>query len=197
MSSAVSADRAIWLARHVLPHEPDLRDWLIRRGAQRQDVDDVVQEVYAALAALPDVGPIREPRAYLYTAAQSIMLQSMRRARIVAIETWSEIERMDIPDEAATPERATSSQQELRLVGRLIERLPDQCREAFTLRRIDGLSQQEIAARMRLSENTVEKHIGKGIRLLMESMKSEIVADAQIAPARSGKRVQRHADPQS
>lgn len=195
--SAVSDDRALWLARHVLPHEPGLRDWLVRRGAQRQDVDDVVQEVYAVLASLHDVGHIREPRAYLYKAAQSVMLQSMRRARIVAIEMYSEFERIDVADEAATPERAISSQQELRLVGRLIERLPAQCREAFTLRRVEGLSQQEIAARMRLSENTVEKHICKGIRLLMESMKSAPAADAKPAPRRFGKRVRQHADPQS
>jgi len=194
MNVTVSHDRADWLARHVLPHEPDLRAWLIRRGAAREDVDDVVQEVYALLAALPDVGHIREPRAYLHTAAQSVMLQAMRRARIVAIETWSEIERMDIADEAATPERIASSQQELRLVCRLIEQLPEQCREAFTLRRVEGMTQQEIATRMRLSENTVEKHIGRGIRLLMESMKTAIANDARTTSARRGKGAQHHAD---
>ncbi|MES2055909.1 MAG: HlyD family secretion protein, partial [Pseudomonadota bacterium] len=44
--------RALWLAEHVLPCEQGLRDWLRRRMAQPQDVDDVIQETYAILAAM-------------------------------------------------------------------------------------------------------------------------------------------------
>lgn len=35
------------------------------------------------------------------------------------------------------------------------------------LRKIDGLSQREIASRMNISESTVEKHLAKALRLLM------------------------------
>src|SRR3546814_14899379 len=46
--------------------------------------------------------------------------------------------------------------------------MPPQTREAFMLRRVHGLPQREIAVRMQLSESTVEKHISRGIRFLID-----------------------------
>ncbi|MTI74068.1 MAG: sigma-70 family RNA polymerase sigma factor [Stenotrophomonas sp.] len=173
MSAALGAARALWLAEHVLPCEPALRDWLQRRLPVRQDVDDVIQETYAILAALADVSHVRQPRAYMYSVAQSVVLQRLRRAQVVSIEAVAEIERVAIGGEEACPERTASSRQELARIGALIDSLPDKCRQAFVLRRIEGYSQREIAQRMQISENTVEKHICKGIRVLMDSMKRD------------------------
>ena len=39
-----SDERAIWLGRQVLPHEPSLRAWLSRRRLGGLDVDDIIQE---------------------------------------------------------------------------------------------------------------------------------------------------------
>uniref|UniRef100_UPI00249BEEE5 RNA polymerase sigma factor n=1 Tax=Stenotrophomonas sp. PS02297 TaxID=2991423 RepID=UPI00249BEEE5 len=137
------------------------------------DVDDVIQETYANLAALADVPHARQPRAYVYSVAQSVVLQQLRRAQVVSIEAVAEIERVAASGEEACPERAASSRQELARIGALIDSLPDKCRQAFVLRRVEGYSQREIAQRMQISENTVEKHICKGIRVLMDSMKRD------------------------
>jgi RNA polymerase sigma-70 factor (ECF subfamily) len=173
MSAAQARQRALWLAEHVLPHEPGLRDWLQRRLSVRQDVDDVIQETYAILAAMADVTHVRQPRAYVYTVAQSVVLQQLRRAQVVSIEAVAEIDRVAVLPEEASPERTASSRQELARIGALIDSLPAKCREAFVLRRVEGYSQREIAQRMQISENTVEKHICKGIRLLMDAMKRD------------------------
>jgi len=173
MGATLAAERALWLAEHVLPCERGLRDWLRRRMAQPQDVDDVVQETYAILAALADVSHVRQPRAYVYQVAQSVVLQQLRRAQVVSMEMVAEFDRLPITGEDASPERLASSRQELNTVTALIAQLPEKCRQAFILRRVEGFSQREIAERMQISENTVEKHVCKGIRLLMESMKQE------------------------
>lgn len=47
-----------------------------------------------------------------------------------------------------------------------IAQLSPQCREAFLLSRDAHLSYREIAERMHISINTVEKHIGKALRIL-------------------------------
>lgn len=171
MTAALDKARGLWLAEHVLPCEPGLREWLKRKLSVRQDADDVIQETYAILAALPDVSHVRQPRAYVYSVAQSVVLQQVRRAQVVSIEAVAEIDRVAIEGDEACPERTTSSRQELARIGALIEGLPDKCRQAFVLRRVEGYSQREIAERMQISENTVEKHICKGIRVLMEAMK--------------------------
>lgn len=185
MSAALPPGRAAWLAKHVLPFEPELRYWLARRVPLRQDVEDVVQETYAILAGLADVSHVRQPRAYLYTVAQSVVLQQLRRAQVVSIEAMGDIEQLQLPGEDASPERQASSRQELRRVWELIGQLPDKCRQAFLLRRVEGCSQREIAERMRISENTVEKHICKGIRLLMDAMKTDAAMDDMQAGARA------------
>ncbi len=173
MTAALAAERSLWLAEHVLPCEPTLRAWLQRRLPVHQDVDDVIQETYAILAALADVPHVRQPRAYVYSVAQSVVLQQLRRAQVVSIEAVAEIERVAASGEEACPERTASSRQELARIGALIDSLPDKCRQAFVLRRVEGYSQREIAQRMQISENTVEKHICKGIRVLMDSMKRD------------------------
>lgn len=173
MTAAQAKERALWLAEHVLPCEPALRNWLQRRLSVRQDADDVVQETYAILAAMEDVSHVRQPRAYVYSVAQSVVLQQLRRAQVVSIEAVAEIDHVAICGDEVCPERTASSRQELARIGALIDGLPDKCREAFVLRRVEGYSQREIAQRMQISENTVEKHICKGIRVLMEAMKRD------------------------
>src|SRR3546814_4149962 len=79
------------------------------------------------------------------------------------------------------PDRHARACQELRRIGALIAALPAKCREAFVLRKVQGLSQREIAGRMRISENTVEKHVGKGLRLLMRSLARDADAAAMAA----------------
>lgn len=169
-ANPITPARALWLAERILPHEPALRAWLSTRVGRLVEVDDVVQEAYALLAALADVDHVRDPRAYLFRVAQSLVLQQVRRARIVSIVTLAEVERLDFSGDELTPERHASAAQELRRIGELIAGLPDKCRQAFVLRKVEGLPQREIAGRMGVSENTVEKHIGKGLRLLAEAM---------------------------
>ncbi|MGE8232782.1 MAG: RNA polymerase sigma factor, partial [Stenotrophomonas sp.] len=116
---------------------------------------------------------ILQPKAYVYSVAHSVVLQQLRRAQVVSIEAVAEIDRVAIIGDEVSPERMASSRQELARIGALIESLPDKCRQAFVLRRVEGYSQREIAERMQISENTVEKHICKGIRVLMDSMKRD------------------------
>ncbi|MET0288827.1 MAG: sigma-70 family RNA polymerase sigma factor [Pseudoxanthomonas sp.] len=164
---ALDRQRTAWLAAHVLPHEPELRGWLARHRVRGLEVDDVIQETYAILSGLAEVGHITQPRAYLYTTAQSVLLQHVRRARIVSIETVAEIERLDISSDELSPERHAIAGQELRRIGQALATLPDKCRQVFVMRKVEGLSQREIALQLGISENTVEKHVVKGLKLLM------------------------------
>ena len=77
----VCEERAVWLARCVLPHEPALRAWLARWRLQDLLVDDVVQEAYAVLAARESVEDIRNPRSYLFQTARSSHTRVIRVMR--------------------------------------------------------------------------------------------------------------------
>lgn len=189
----LSEERAGWLARHILPQEGALRAWLRARVGGLMDVDDVVQESYAILAGLESVDHIRDSKAYLFQVARSVMLRHIRRNRVVKIESVAEIEALSIPAKDSTPERATADHQRLRRVSGLIVRLPARCRRAFVLRKVHGYSQREIAGKMGIAESTVEKHLAKGLRLLMRWM-ADCENEAPAARSRPGSRATNRKD---
>lgn len=163
----ISDERALWLSQHMLRHEPALRAWLRAKQISRDDIDDTIQETYAVLATLPAVAHIANPRAYCFRTAYSLVLQRHRRAQIVRLTAIDSIAHFDPPSEEVGAERRLAAREELQHLASAIAGLPGKCRTAFILRKIEGLSQRETAQRMGISENTVEKHIGKGLRILM------------------------------
>lgn len=161
-------ERTRWFLRNILPHEPALRAWLGRWVVSGIDPDDIIQESYAILAGLDYVNSIQHPRAYLFQIARSQITRHVRRARIVSINAVADLERLETPDASPSPEQYAIDRDELRNLAQAIAAMPEQARKAFVLRRVRGLSQREIAAQMRLSESTVEKHISRGIRFLID-----------------------------
>jgi RNA polymerase sigma-70 factor (ECF subfamily) len=147
-------------------HEPELRSWLGRRKVPGLDVDDVIQESYAILAGLRSVEHIHHPRIYFFQVAKSVILQSFRQSRVVAFSALAEFDALLIPDDTPSPEAIAAGRQELGRLSELIDELPPKCREAFVLRKVRGLSQRDVATAMSVSENTVEKHIGKALNAL-------------------------------
>jgi len=165
----VSNERALWLGRHVLPHEPMMRTWLSKKTRGSLEIDDIIQETYAILAALESVDGIRNPRNYAFQTAFSVIQSHLRRARVVSFLPLADVDVVGVASEAPSPEREASGRDELRFVERHIRALPKNCRDVITLRRIHELSHREISSRLGLSEHTVEKLITKAVHLLMDA----------------------------
>jgi RNA polymerase sigma-70 factor (ECF subfamily) len=164
----IDRERTRWFLRNILPHEAALRSWLNRRQPFDLDVDDIVQESYAILADLDRVDDIRHPRAYLFQVTRSVIAKHVRRARVVPIHAFGDLACLDEPDFCPSPEQIVIDRDQLLRLAEAISAMPPKTQQAFVLRRVEGLSQREISARMAISENTVEKHISRGIRFLIE-----------------------------
>lgn len=158
-----------WVGSEILPHEREVRAWL-RRTLDPADIEDVVQEAYCQIARLDHVGHIRSGRAYFFTTARNIVLMQLRRARVVRIDTVTEIENLNIVLDEPSPERVAAGRRELDRVRRLIEGLPDRCRRIFELRKIEGLSQREVARKLGVTEHVVENDVGKGLKLILKAI---------------------------
>lgn len=163
---AIDPNRTRWFLRNVLPHEPALRSWLGRGAPVGLEVDDIIQEAYAVLADLETVDEIRFPRAYLFQVARSVITKHVRRARVVPIHSVEEFPHLDHPDDCPSPEQVAIDRDQLGRLAKAIGAMPAKMQEAFVLRRVEGLSQRDIAACMAISENTVEKHISRGLLFL-------------------------------
>ena len=155
-----------WVGSEILPHESDVRAWL-RRTLNPDDLEDVIQEAYCQIAKLDDVSHIRSGRAYLFTTARSVVLMRLRRARIVSIEAVTEIDALHILEDEPSPERIVAGRRELARVRRLIEGLPERWRKIIELRKIDGMSQREVAEKLGIPEHTVENEVRKGLKAIL------------------------------
>lgn len=193
MSGQVRNEDVIeWVALHVLPHEAAVRRWL--RGALRnpEDVDDIIQEAYCRIAELDTLQHIRNGRAYFFTTARSIVLQRLRRERVVKIEAVAEIDLLGVMDEAPSPERVVGARGELKRVLDVIAALPQAYRRAVELRRIHGLSQKETARHLGVSEKVVENNSLRGLRLVLQALTQEDIEHAGTETAGQDKST-RHA----
>jgi RNA polymerase sigma-70 factor (ECF subfamily) len=143
----------------------------MRRRPMGIEADNIIQEAYAILADLATVEDIRFPRAYLFQVARSVISKYVRRTRVVSIHTMEDLTQLDHPDDTPSPERVAIDRDQLRWLAQAIGAMPAKTQQAFVLRRVGGLSQREISARMDISENTVEKHISRGLRFLADWFK--------------------------
>jgi len=161
---------AEWVGREILPHERDLRIWLQRRFVAAIDVEDIVQECYCRLAQLSDVTRIAEPRAYLFTIARNFARQQRRRASVVRLETLSDTFDEQIESSALTPERIASARQDLVRLQEALATLSERARRIFIMRKVDGLSQKEIANALGVSEAIVENDASRSLRAVLKLM---------------------------
>lgn len=165
-------DKALntWFAREILPHEAALVRYLTRTWPNRSEVHDLRQEAYMRVYEAAGKARPRFPKSFLFTTARHLMADRVRRARVVSIETIGDLEVLNVPVEEVTPEQRLDARQELMKLARAFSALPPRCREVVWLRRVDDLSQKEVAKRLQISEKTVESHIVKGTRMLADAL---------------------------
>lgn len=161
-----------WVARYVIPHEPAVRRWLRPRVGSPDDADDLIQDAYTKLAGLKNVELIAQPHGYFHQVVRNLLTDHIRRQRIVRIEAVAEIDEGYRHDQEPGPDRIVGGKRDWARVCALIEALPDRCRQIVTLRKIEGLSQREIAERLGVSESIVENDAVKGLRLVMAALKA-------------------------
>lgn len=164
------ADLNAWFCREVLPLERGLTRFIRRNWRTDADVMDLRQEIYeralnGARGGLPDQSP-----AYLFTVARNHLINRAKRARIVSFELVADLESIDVDVDLFATERHLSARDELRRAQAGLERLPRRCREVVQLRKVEGLSTREVAERLGVGTDTVEKQMTLGMRALVDFM---------------------------
>lgn len=152
-----------WFAEHLQPHEGLLRAWLGSRVDVRAEIDDIVQESFVRVLRARQRGEVQSPKAFLFATARNLVLDALRRRRVARTEALVENEALDVLDEAEAIPEAVARNQELALLTEAIQSLPDRCRQVFTLRKVYGLSQREIAVQLGVSEHTVSAQLTIGL----------------------------------
>ncbi len=185
-----------WVSSHVVPFEADLRQKLRHICGTAHEVDDLVQEIYYRFLKMRSIDHIDDPRNYVFQMARNLVIDHLRRKRVVNIEAAQSLDELAVFDGAPSPERVAMARAELKWVLGVIAKLPERCREVFQMRKVYGLSQAETARQLGLSENVVEKETMRGMHIISDTVARVSVSSHQDArrqaggasvPARSGR----------
>lgn len=159
-----------WFKREILAHEAMLLRYLRRVWPRKDEVHDLRQETYARVYQAAMASRPASARSFLFTTAHHLMADRVRHERVVSIEAVGDIEALNVLSDEISTERRVGARQELERLARALDLLPPKCRKVLWLRRVEGLSQKEVAERLGVSVKTVEQHVSKGGRLLAEYM---------------------------
>ncbi len=163
-----SSNTARWFADEVQVHASVLKAWLKGRYPSIIDPENIVQESLTRVWHLGEKTQIQSPKALLFTTANNLALDQVRRCKVVQFEPIAEASSLSVLEDGPSPADTTAHNQELELLTQAIQTLPDRCRQVLTLRKIYGLSQKEIALQLDISEHTVEAQVANGVRRCTE-----------------------------
>lgn len=142
-----------------------LIELLAQKTGSREIAKELTQDVFLAIyLKKEEMDGIENFKAYLFSIAKFKVFNYYRHELVRQAYFNSLMDPGTNPSQY--PDHQLENKELLRLVQEEIERLPPKCREVFKLSREENLSYQAIAQRLGISENTVDQHIQKALRVL-------------------------------
>lgn len=155
---------AAWFEEEVQPHATALRAYLRARFPSLADPDDVVQEAFVRIINARSNGTIRSVRALLFVTARNIALDVFRKERSNPVDGQINWEQVEVGEDTRPVTLELSSrEQKLQLLEQAVQSLPQRCREIIMLKKLEGLSYEEIGQRLGISPHTVSAQLTIGM----------------------------------
>ena len=148
-----------------LENEAALKRFLRRFIKSREGADDLAQEAFLRAFAAEANRVIESPKAFLFKVARNLALNELARQASATTTPIGDFEGQEVLEDSsqAAVDDAVDGRERIRMLARAIAALPPQCAKVFILRKLQGLSQKEIAARLNISVRTVENHVALGL----------------------------------
>ena len=159
-----------WFCREVLPLERTLVRFIKRNIGADSEAGDLRQEIYERVLKGAQRGLPEHCAAYLFAVARNHLINHAKRGRIISIELVADLELLPQDVDVFDSERHLTARDELRRALQGLERLPPRCREVVRLRKVEGYTTREVAEKMGIGIDTVEKQMTNGMRALTDFM---------------------------
>jgi len=142
-------------------HNQTLVRFLRARLGSEQEAKEVAQEAYVKLLQLERAGAISFMRAYLFKIAANLAIDRIRQrnsqGRHEDIDLFQELE------DGAAPERTAIAQEQLDILNRCLDELPQRCAQAFVLSRFHCMKPPQVAEAMGISDRMVRTHLVRAL----------------------------------
>lgn len=139
-----------------------IQRYLTGRTGSQQDAEDLTQEAWIKLARN---GPAAAsmPGAYLNRIARSLAIDHGRSAKR-NLSSGEIVDLMSVPEDSPGPDKIVEDREQMRLLARILDELPQRQRAILTMVRLEQRRQTDIAAELGLSVRTVEYDLRKALQ---------------------------------
>lgn len=150
---------------------PALMSYFSRRIGVKDEIPDLIQEVFVRLVRREGVADLASVRGYVFETAHSVVIDWLRRYeshRRGAHESFDS--QLHGGVDCATDQLLINREDLDCLISALME-LPERTRAVFILRRMESMKFRDIAARLGVSLSTVEQHMCRAMAHLMTRLR--------------------------
>ena len=152
-----------WFLNQIFRHREALHRYLRRFTSGAEDIEDLVQETYVRVYALPDYHAVESSKALLFRIAHNLAVERARRRQSQATDAVADFEPLNVSTSEAPPDEQVDARRRFEAFCAAVDRLPPLCRRVFVLRKVYKLSHAEISEVLGVSHSTIEKHVAKGL----------------------------------
>lgn len=148
-----------------LAHRRELQAYLTKKLRDCEAAADLTQETFLRYAELGSSAgaTISSERSYLYRMAHNLAVDHARQRLRRKTDVASEADLAHVADDRPTLEDEADARQRLERLRLIVDELPELTRRIFILNRIDGLTYSQVAARLGISDSSVQKHLAKAL----------------------------------
>ena len=135
----------------------------------REEVKNIVQDVIINIwENRAKANEIKSLRSYLFGSVHNQCLNNIKHKRIV--EKHQENITLTLKEMSMETVDFLESEEDVNMIHRAIESLPEQTKKVFKMKRFESLSYKEIAEHLQISDRTVDTHMTKAMKLLKEKL---------------------------
>jgi RNA polymerase sigma-70 factor (ECF subfamily) len=156
--------RKALIERLFSQHRDALQAFFYRRIRTKPEVPDLVQEVYLRMLRVKDIDAVRNPEGYLYTVASNLLSEHAVLSRRQMAAT--DLDQPGIQTELSRTigfEELLDTQARVVRLREVLDQLPAKCRAAVFMKYRHGLSYQQIAEQLGISDHMVQKYLGQAL----------------------------------
>ncbi|XOV85823.1 MAG: RNA polymerase sigma factor [Pseudomonadota bacterium] len=147
---------------------PELLAVLQRKLGNRMEAEEVAQDAFEKLCDLSNYDDVEDLRRYFFTMANRLALNLLRRRRIERGYLTGQYGSVD-QEQDLDPEVVLYHRQKLDRTRAALMGLPAKTREIFLMHRFQGRTYLEIAREFRLSIKSIEYHMNKALKAVVQA----------------------------
>lgn len=157
------------IKRLFLAHGREVQSFLTGKLRDADTAADLTQETFLRFAEQGAL--VLRERSYLLRTAHNLAVDHIRRQRRENTEYLDDDGLDALAADAPSPEQTVVDRDELRRMRGALAELPERTQRIFLAVRVRGQGYRQVAHQLGVSESSVQKHLARALKHLMQRMR--------------------------